>query len=586
MPVTKSGFKKAFMKTSNEVLNDLGQLTHLIEEVDAMGGEAERFRPLLKKLQSDFDKVQSEGDESRGAYKKAVKNLKTIKGQLETTLRGIKAQKEFQQTTIQDNDLPELHFYSGSVPGLDKLPDKERAHIEREVVEKIKNGKHLFDRVMEDDFDPKLARRPTRKDLADFAWYMKSLAETKQNEPTAKGAITLPDPGNKLRKYFERTKGMYYRSSSHVVEQANRTDANPEGERTPRGVDYYDGKVSNIDNLLPYGMHTVFMQSIKTDGGEKLYLKMETESAKLSEHLPNKVLGGAILGKGTQEKSRWTHPADIGRSILHGKNLFFPEKDKTGLSAFREQTPHEDIEAFDDLIDDLKYLEDEHTLAIMTQGYKKKPTKKKKLAKEKKKGSNRIRVFQMVKNARQALEDDDVSEDVKESIQALLDDLLDKYPDADDRFGGEMVLDNTDLGRPVDDEGSEESDSDDEDDDSDDEDSEEDSSSEDSSSTYSSSSEEDEPTEEMKQARALTGQILDLITVDRIPTTSGQVIDEDAIEKDKRIARDIADEVIGSIAPPGVLLGILEDLVELVDENTQNQIKDMMGELDQLLSEM
>jgi hypothetical protein len=558
MPLTKSGFKKVFLRSSREVKQDLTDLSALIDEVDALGGEAGRFGPLLDKLQRDFDKVDSETEDSKGAYKHACKNLKAIKGQLEIALKGIKSQKEFQKTDIDDDDLPPLHFYSGSVPGLEKMSPEEQAEVKEEIVEKIKRGKALCDTILGEDFDPRLAPRPSRKDLADFAWYIKSLAETKLNEPSAKGAINLPDPGNKIRKYMERTKGMYYRSSSHLEEQSNRKSGNPDGSRTGRGVDFYDGSAESLDTLLPYGMHTVLMQSVKTSSGEKLFFKMETQSAKLSEHLPNKGLGGAILGPGTQDQSsRWTHPADIGRSILHGKNLFLPEKDKTGLSAFREQTPSDDVEAFDDLIADLRDFEDEDVVAIMTQGYKDKPTSEKKLAKEKKKGSNRIRIFQMVKNARQALKMDDLAEDIKERIEGMLEELLEKYPDADDRFGGEMVLGGDDLGIPV---------------------------AEDDSSGETAEESSEEVTDE--QILGLVDEVLAAVNEKNIPTSSTQGVDTSALDANKKMAREVADEFLAGNASSGELIAALEDLQELTDDRTKKIIQGLIIQLDSLLVKM
>ena len=239
---------------------------------------------------------------------------------------------------------------------------------------------------------------------------------------------------------------MYYRQSSHLREQAEDKFSNTDGTKTPRGFDFYEGSADDTRKLLPYGMNAVLLQSVETTGGAQLYIKMETESARLSPE-------AKVKGDEMAEKRRDWKGADVGRTVKHGANLFFPEKDKTGLSAFRENTPVEDVKAYDDL---LKQLEGMDMLAstILEQGYEAPPKhgaamKVLKGQEEKTEkavdAGNRMRIFQMLKNMDACLGHPLVGQLVKDQLIVERAKLVQKYPDAPARFGGEIVLGDDDL---------------------------------------------------------------------------------------------------------------------------------------------
>jgi hypothetical protein len=594
--VTKKAFKKAFNQESDEVSDEIDKLEDMFLELQALGGNVERFDPILDKVFADWNQIMDDtAEDTKGGYKKALKNLKDVRGIVDKAVKGIKAQKSFEGEVIGGDDkLPPMKFYTGSIPGFDKLDKNKQDEIKQTIIAKIKEGKELCDKVNDPNFDPRRARRPTREDLANFMWYVKSLAENKQDEPSAKGAVTLPDPGNKIRKYLSRTKGMYYRVSSHIEEQAKQQTNNPDGTKSARGVDYYDGSVNDPENLLPYGMKTVLMQSVDGGNGKRLYLKMETESAMIGP--------SPIYGTDTTDSQRWKNPKDVGRSIKHLKNLVIPEKDKTGLSAFREQTPPEDMEAYDDLMNSMNYsmkLNAPGSMSAMLKlrrGYKPLPSSQKDpkdraktIGAEKKKGSNRMRVFQMLKNMDAVLKDPLIDDSVKDIVRTKYNDLARKYPDGLDRFGSETVLDDGDMGREVEDDDTDSTTSES----SEAEDSTSDSSewttdnSESEDSTSDSSKVEIQLEQSRKRASTTLDDLLDMIIRENLNDSIRQ--DEESVSeilKEKEEVEKVGKEVLNGESDYLELLNGLEELSEPLQPNFKPKVQSSLSELDKLLEEL
>jgi hypothetical protein len=117
--------------------------------------------------------------------------------------------------------------------------------------------------------------------------------------------------------------------------------------------------------------------------------------------------------------------------MSHGVN-FLSAHDDQGMMAFREQTPSRDEEAYEQL---LGQVGDKAALTILQKDYK-----------DKEKKGNKMRVFQMVQNAKKVLGDNRFDDKVKFPVRKLLDSLHARYDDAETRIGGEVTLTAADLG--------------------------------------------------------------------------------------------------------------------------------------------
>jgi hypothetical protein len=111
--------------------------------------------------------------------------------------------------------------------------------------------------------------------------------------------------------------------------------------------------------------------------------------------------------------------------MSHGVN-FLSAHDDQGMMAFREQTPSRDEEAYEQL---LGQVGNKAALTILQEGYK-----------DKEKKGNKMRVFQMVQNAKNVLGDNRFDDKVKFPVRKLLESLNARYDDAETRIGGEVTL--------------------------------------------------------------------------------------------------------------------------------------------------
>jgi len=173
----------------------------------------------------------------------------------------------------------------------------------------------------------------SREAVADVLWFLKTTAEAKAGQPYERGALTLPDPDGKLASFFDRCEKVYTRDSSHL--KSNQAE---EGGQA-RGIDFYDGvhegRIGDPSMLLPAGMRTVLAQALEIDGKKRLYVKMETESARWNPFHSKQ--DGAPA-------SRPLEAGDRKNAMLHLLNLVkskigMSQGDDHSLANFREKVP-------------------------------------------------------------------------------------------------------------------------------------------------------------------------------------------------------------------------------------------------------
>ncbi|MDE2583050.1 MAG: hypothetical protein KGL52_15555 [Rhodospirillales bacterium] len=174
--------------------------------------------------------------------------------------------------------------FPNDIPGFDKLDPNAKEKMLQEVAKKISNGKRILQDILEKDLDK--LDDPTPKDVTDFIWLLKSKAQETIGEPYERGAMTIPDKGNKIRAYLDRCPEVYGRRSTHFREQQSKKGQQPRGMDFYEGVDRDTNQVADTDLLLPGGMCALLFQQLTMPGGksedkERLYIKLETESARL-----------------------------------------------------------------------------------------------------------------------------------------------------------------------------------------------------------------------------------------------------------------------------------------------------------------
>lgn len=285
--------------------------------------------------------------------------LEDVKKQAKLAAKAAKTAREekvFQDPTSRiqldmgedwDGEPPRVH--PASIKGFEKLSKEEIEEATKEIGNKIKNGKRLLDDLL---LNPEeyLDKEPELKEITDLMWYLRNKAEELVGQPFEKGALSLPDNGKLLRGYLDRCSEVYNRFSSHMKDQQKKVGG------SARAVDFYEGDIkTNPDGLLPYGMNTMLVQSMTMDdtGEERLYVKLETESARLGAPSMGKMLGAyrqhgldvdpqleqsrGDIDFATLPESRERTPEDMHRTIEHGKNLVRKQKSRIkGLKRFTE----------------------------------------------------------------------------------------------------------------------------------------------------------------------------------------------------------------------------------------------------------
>lgn len=436
-------FKAKFGYISNDLFNvryekvkaALSEANHAWEhlrEVAPSGVAGPLEKPLLdlaREMSSAKDSVDRDSG-SNSVRKQAYKDLESVKAESRKLAKEITlvAKKIPTKCTLEDGT--ETAIYPTDIPGFFKMTEEERGEVIVELGKKISRGKEKVNEILSGEysgFPP-----PDREITADIMWFLKSTAEAKCGEAYERGALTLPDPGNRLRKFFDRVGEVYTRDSSHLAKQQEKDGGQA------RGIDFYDGvgedgSISDLKKLLPSGMRTVLLQQVKNPSDEPmLYVKMETESARWNPF--HKKQDGA-------PDNRPLQPGDRKNAILHLGNLI---KSKLGLS----QGDDESLRGFREKVSsNIKNAWKAVIEAAKSNAEAKKILKKAKFINEMSEAI--LKVFGL-----DSLEDDaDVFKNFEIAASDWHEVVMKEMPkdtakDIEDlfsRFGGEVVLNSSDL---------------------------------------------------------------------------------------------------------------------------------------------
>jgi len=170
------------------------------------------------------------------------------------------------QDILAKRPLPSLPNNSGiyvfDVPGLDKMPKRERDEKIQQVRQQVARGSNISQGVQSGQ-PPYGNSAPTKETVQDLCWYLKGMAQTKFGGPFQDGAMTLDDTNGALAKFLDNCPDAYPRKSSHLRPQQEK-----EGSQG-RGIDIPGG--------FPGDMNTVLWHAYETDKGEKrIYIKFES----------------------------------------------------------------------------------------------------------------------------------------------------------------------------------------------------------------------------------------------------------------------------------------------------------------------
>ena len=295
-----------------------------------------RFGELLNAIKNAKVLFESNSD-SNSVRKEAYETLEDVKNKSRALAEEISLVAKKTPTKITHDDGTTADVFPPDIPGFINMTLEEREKVVKQVGEKIVSGKKKVNEIISGQSLGDPAPAPDRKAVSDIMWFLKTTAESKTGEPYERGALTLPDPDNRLRKFFDRVGEVYTRDSSHLGDQQKK----PGGQA--RGIDFYEGvdkgAIKDIDNFLPSGMCSVLLQQVETPTKEsRLYVKMETESARWNPF-------HAILGKQSDApESRPFHMVDIKNSMVHLVNLIkslvgVSQGDDPTLRGFREKVP-------------------------------------------------------------------------------------------------------------------------------------------------------------------------------------------------------------------------------------------------------
>jgi hypothetical protein len=421
--------KKANARLEKEIDAEVHLLARRIQALQREGGtanlkEAKELADTVMRVQEDLTNLKKNKDP-----KQANTHYKNL-------LTGVK------QDLDKMRDAPVTVKVGGKdvqlrsariVPGIEALLGQERDELLADVGKKIENGKQKFAALKNASPEQLATMQPSREDVADLMWYLRSVAEDNKGEPFMKGSLTLPDEGSKLRGYFDKCSEVYRRDSSHLKSQQK-----IEGQKA-RGIDFYDGGIGDSESrkkMLPYGMNTVLVQSVKTGDKQRLFVKMETEGARVrpSGINPLRLPAGIAMrlrrltGNRSKDdiKSRKLRLDDVKHSLAHLANLLGPKEDG-GTKAFREQVPDEIVDAY---VTMFKQIKNKEVLKLLQ------PLKKKAKAYE---------LCKMMQGLQNALEDVEMDTHTRELVETFSEMVADKYEDAVIRFGDEVVLQEGEL---------------------------------------------------------------------------------------------------------------------------------------------
>ena len=424
-----------YSRTFAEVEKIVKQLEASVAGLQDFDGESRQAEAALSIIRGRMKEIdQRKAGDPTGSLKAledlkkaAEKEAKDAKTLYQQKLKEPDARVKLE---IDEWDGPRVKVHPLSVPGLENLSREERKEVTRKIGDKIKAGQQQLEGLLEKP-EVFLDVEPTAEDAANLMWYLRVVAEQKAGNAFAKGAITIPDKGNLIRGYFDRCAEIYNRMSSHMKDQQKQEGG------SARGMDFYEGSTKDTDRLLPYGMKTMLLQSMKIEetGEERLYVKLETEGARLG-FKPSKFYKGMIdpdeafkdrPDAPTLPESREATPEDRVRTKEHGLNLVkakIGKKDSGGLGkAYREDMPKKVLQVYETMIQAVSKI-NKNAGEVLKQG------------------NYKQNIHEMVSNVKSAPRDAKIN-DLLNKFLALLDKM--GYEEATSRVGGEVVLTTDDI---------------------------------------------------------------------------------------------------------------------------------------------
>ncbi len=286
--------------------------------------------------------------------------------------------------------------------------------LQKQVQEKINKGHELVSSLLDGTMEP--GHACTKEDVSNIMFYVQARGENMVKHGFRDGACTLPDPGQRIRKFLDTCPQSYQRDSSHITAFQFLPGAGH------RGIDSY-GSGKNFDTLLPHGMKTLLFGSIPRHEApplkmpeERLYLKLETHGAWLTK---------PRSGDDQSGPHRTGNHHDIGAFLGHSLSFIITRFQKAGEGTCKERIPTDLSRKYESLIKSLPG----NLQAILRQD-----------APLSTAGGVRI----MADNLRTALRLADNNMDRKK-IKTLHDQIFDRYPDAPVRFGNEALLKTEDI---------------------------------------------------------------------------------------------------------------------------------------------
>ena len=433
-------FKKAFGYVSEDLyevrreksraaLADLEKSLAYLKKQNVQGIEPlEKQCTQLQMALSQADAAKGKGGKDN--VKKAYEALEIVKEKSRELAKQALTLEKKTPSKVKLEDGSEASVFPADIPGFHDMDDKQKSEIVAKVTGKISEGKKVM-QLLKDDPTALDDLGTSREAISNVMWYLKAKAEEKLGEPYERGAMTLPDPGNKLREMFDRSSKVYGRDSSHLKKHQEQTGGQA------RGIDFYDGTtedgdIANTDLLLPAGMRTVLLQSVKLDTGEeRLYVKMETESARWNPFFTK---------RGDTPEPRALEPGDRKNAMLHLGNLIkaklhLSQGEDKSLKATREKMPDNLKKAYEKLLKAAK---------------KGSPAAHKVL----KSGAYKDHIHQMVQNVNEVyalfdeeeiVVDDATLGEMCEVVNEIGDTVQESIGDQLSRIGGEVVLSKDDV---------------------------------------------------------------------------------------------------------------------------------------------
>ncbi len=182
---------------------------------------------------------------------------------------------------------------------IQSLPRGQRseamANAGKTLQQRVNNGFKVYQSIQ----NGTTATPASKSDIRDFMTFLTARASQK-TASFSSGAFNLPDPGNRIRDFFDSSREVYQRSSTHI-----------EGFSDNPGCGH-----RGIDLKLPHGMGTLLYGAMN-DGvmgtrGDRLFLKMEHHGCRISTLSQDKV---DVQGPQSRPKRFF---ADLLSAVKHG----------------------------------------------------------------------------------------------------------------------------------------------------------------------------------------------------------------------------------------------------------------------------